>query len=116
MHFRNTNEICSNIIGETILKEICAARYFSIMVDEATDAANDGQMSVSLQYVHPNTRKIEERFVAFSECVTGVSGKAIADPILWGVKWRGSDDAASFCTPAKVLTVISFLIFKYFFF
>lgn len=24
----------------------------------------------------------------------------------WGVKWRGSDDAASLCTPAKVLTVI----------
>ena len=75
-------EICNNIIRETILKEIRAARYFSIMVDEATDAANDEQLTVSLRYVHPNTRRIEERFVAFSECVTGVSGKAIADRIL----------------------------------
>lgn len=52
------------------------------MVDEAPDAANDEQLTVSLRYVHPYTRKIEERFVAFSECVTGVSGKAIADRIL----------------------------------
>ena len=75
-------EICNNIVRETILKEIRAARCFSIMVDEATDAANDEQLTVSLRYVHPYTKKIEERFVAFSECVTGVSGKAIADRIL----------------------------------
>ena len=75
-------DICGNIIRETILEEIRAARYFSIMVDEATDAANDEQLTVSLRYVHPSTRKIEERFLAFSECVTGVSGGAIADRIL----------------------------------
>ena len=67
---------------ETILEEIRAARFFSIMVDEATDAANVEQLTVCLRYVHPGTRKIEERFLAFSECVTGVSGKAIADRIL----------------------------------
>ena len=74
-------DICGNIIHETILEEIRAACYFSIMVDEATDAANE-QLTVSLRYVHPSTRKIEERFLAFSECVTGVSGKVIADRIL----------------------------------
>ena len=41
-------DICDSIIRETILKEIHAARYFSIMVDEATDAANDEQLTVSL--------------------------------------------------------------------
>lgn len=75
-------DICGNIIRETILDEVRAARFFSIMVDEATDAANDDQLTVSLRYVHPSTRKIEERFLAFSECVTGLSGKAIADRIL----------------------------------
>ena len=75
-------DICGNIIRETILEEIRAAGFFSIMVDEATDAANDEQLTVSLRYVHPNTRKIQERFLAFSECVTGVSGEAIADRIL----------------------------------
>ena len=52
------------------------------MVDEATDAANDEQLAVSIRYVKPNTRCIEERFLAFSECLTGVTGNGIADHIL----------------------------------
>lgn len=56
--------------------------FFSIMVDEATDAANDEQLAVSIRYVKPSTRCIEERFLAFSECLTGVTGSAIADHIL----------------------------------
>ena len=52
------------------------------MVDEATDAANDEQFAVSIHYVKPSTRFIEERFLAFSECLTGVTGNAIADHIL----------------------------------
>ena len=74
--------ICGNIIREKILEEIRAARFFSIMMDEATDAANDEQLIVSLRYVQPSTRKIEERFLAFSECTTGVTGEAIGDCIL----------------------------------
>ena len=35
-----------------------------------------------LRYVKPSTRRIEERFLAFSECLTGVTGHAIADHIL----------------------------------
>ena len=42
-------DICGNIIRETILEDICGARYFSIMVDKATDAANDEQLTVSLR-------------------------------------------------------------------
>ena len=56
--------------------------FFSIMVDEATDAANDEQLTVSIHCVKPTTRNIEERFLAFSECLTGVTGNAIADHIL----------------------------------
>jgi len=35
-----------------------------------------------LCFVRSSTQTIEERFLAFSECVTGVSGEAIADCIL----------------------------------
>ena len=42
-------EICGNIIRGTILAEVCAACFFSIMVDEATDAANDEQLTVSIR-------------------------------------------------------------------
>ena len=74
--------ICGTIIRGKVLEEIRRACFFSIMMDEATDAANDEQLTVSIRYVHASSRKIEERFLAFSECITGVSGKAIADRIL----------------------------------
>ena len=74
--------VCGHIIRTRILKDIKAAHLFSVMADEATDAANDEQLSISLRYVKHDTRTIEERFLAFSECVTGVSGEAIADRIL----------------------------------
>ncbi len=65
---------CGHITRTTILKEVHAAHLFSIMADEATNAANDEQVAISLRYVKQNTRSIEERFLAFSECLTGVSG------------------------------------------
>ena len=45
-------DICSNIIREKILEEICAAR----LMDEATNAANDEQLTVSIRNVHSSTR------------------------------------------------------------
>ena len=75
-------DICGLIIRTFILKEVRAARFFSIMVDEATDSANDEQLAVSVRYVNPSSRAIEERFIGFSECLTGMSGEAIADHIL----------------------------------
>ena len=65
-----------------ILKEVCAACLFCIMVDEATDSASDEQLAVSVRYVNPSSRAIEERFIGFSECLTGMSGETTADPIL----------------------------------
>ena len=52
------------------------------MADDATDAANDKQLASSPRYVKNGTRQIEERLVAFSQCVTDVSGEAIAKRIL----------------------------------
>lgn len=75
-------DVCGHIIRTIILKEVHDAHLFSDMADEATDAANEEQLSISLRYVKQNTRTIQERFLAFSECVTGVSGEAIADHIL----------------------------------
>ena len=51
-----------------------------MIADEATDAANDEQLSISLRFVHDNEPC--ERFVAFHECKTGVTGSAIAQDIL----------------------------------
>ena len=61
---------------------ILETRFYSVMVDEATDAAIDEQLAVSIRYVKPSVICIEEKFLAFSECLTGVTGDAIADHIL----------------------------------
>ena len=38
-------DICGNLLHETILENICAARFFSTMVDEATDVHDHNQIS-----------------------------------------------------------------------
>ena len=74
--------ICGGIIRSTILSRIRAAGVYSIMADEATDAANKEQLAICIRFVDQGTLKIDERFMSFSECDTGVSGQAIADRLL----------------------------------
>ena len=74
--------ICGGIIQSRILDRIRAAGVFSLMADEATDAANKEQLAICIRFVDKNTMKIEERFMSFSECETGVPGQAIADRLL----------------------------------
>ena len=52
------------------------------MADEATDSVNDEQLAISLRYVNQSSQRIEERFLAFSQCIAGVTGEAIADQLL----------------------------------
>ena len=56
------------------------ANFFSIIADEATDTANDEQLSITIRFVENGIA--QEKFLAFSECQSGVTGKAIADNIL----------------------------------
>ena len=53
------------------------------MADDATNAANDKQLASSPRYVKNGTRHIEERFLAFSQCVADVSGEATAYPKIY---------------------------------
>ena len=73
--------ICGKIILLSVLQEI-STTLFSIIADEATDAFNTEQLAVCICYVNSSTLKIEERFLGFSECETGVSGQAITAHIL----------------------------------
>ena len=75
-------EVCGNIILKNILKHVRAAQLYLIMADEATDAANDQQLSISVRYINHSSQRIDERFLGFSECTTGVTGEAIAKRIL----------------------------------
>ena len=68
--------ICGNIICEKILHKIRAAKFYSVITDEATDAANDEQLSISIRFVDGYSP--QEKF----QCTSGVTGEAIASDIL----------------------------------
>ena len=72
--------ICGNHIQEKILKEIREAGIYSVIADEATDAANREQLSITIRYVKGDVPC--ERFLGFFHCRTGVTGEAIAGNIL----------------------------------
>ena len=66
--------IFGDLLVNEILKRVRTSSFFSITADEATDAANDEQLSICIRFVDGTVPC--ERFLAF------VSGKAIADSIL----------------------------------
>ena len=72
--------ICGDLLVNEILKRVRTSSFFSITADEATDAANDEQLSICIRFADGTVPC--ERFLAFHECLSGVSGKAIADSIL----------------------------------
>ena len=74
--------ICGDVVRSSILQEIRSAPMFSIMADEATDVSNKEQLALCIRYVNSSTLNIAERFLGFSECITGVTGEAIAAQIL----------------------------------
>lgn len=72
--------ICGDIIRGKILQKVQKARYFSIIADEATDSANDEQLSISVRYLDSGIP--QEKFLGFHECLSGVTGEAIANDII----------------------------------
>ena len=62
--------ICGDIIRNKILAKVLQAKYFSIIADEATDVANDEQLSICIRYVEEGVP--QEKFIAFHKCVSGV--------------------------------------------
>ena len=60
--------ICGDIIRNKILAKARRAKYFSIIADEATDVANDEQLSICVRYVEEGVP--QEKFIAFHECVS----------------------------------------------
>ena len=72
--------VCGDLLRNKILKEVREAQFFSVIADEATDVANDEQLSISVRYVDDGGP--QERFLGFHESQAGISGEAIARDIL----------------------------------
>ena len=64
------------------MHKIRAAKFYSVIADEVTDAANDEQLSISIQFVYGYS--LQEKFLGFNECIatSSVTGEAIAYDIL----------------------------------
>ena len=73
----------SKFIRDTILKNIInGSRYYSIMVDEATDISNKEQLSIVVRYLD-SCKIIRESFLGFCHLSDGCTGVAIKNEILW---------------------------------
>ena len=55
--------------------------FYAVIPNKASDAANDEQLAISLRYINSNGEP-QEKFLSFSECLTGVSGEALATKIV----------------------------------
>ena len=83
----NLIAICGDLIRNKILEKIHHACCFSVLADEATDVANDEQLSTTIRYVDEGSPT--EVFMGFYKCVLGVTGQAIADEMLSQLeKWQ----------------------------
>ena len=72
--------ISGDPIRAKLLKKVQEAVFYSVIADEAADAANDEQLSICLGFVSGNLPC--EKFLAFHECQSGITGFAISEYIL----------------------------------
>ena len=77
---------CGNYIKDTLVKEIKENRFFSILVDEATDCSNQEQLSLVIRFVD-GSGEIREEFLESLYCDVELRlyGKAAAETVLNGI-------------------------------
>ena len=72
--------ISGDPIRANLLIKVQEAMFYSVIADEAADAANDKQLSICLGFVSGNLPC--EKFLAFHERQSGITGSAISEYIL----------------------------------
>ena len=72
--------ICGDVIRNKLLDNIRKAKFFAVIADEATDSSNSEQLSIIFRFVENGVP--QETFLGFKECLSGVTGEAIADTIV----------------------------------
>ena len=70
----------SDIIWKNVLQRIRNAQFFSVIADEATDVANDEQLSISIHFVQNGLPLL--KFLCFHECKSGITDEVIGNDIL----------------------------------
>ena len=80
--------ICGKMIKEHLINDIKAAKFFSVLANEAICVSNLEQISVVLRFVDQSSLVCEE-FLGFVVCDEGLKGEAITKKILktWVLTW-----------------------------
>ncbi|KAF0688861.1 zinc finger MYM-type protein 1-like, partial [Aphis craccivora] len=89
--WRIQNEIlttCNILILQHLVKNINAAKSFTILSDETSDISKKEQLTLCIRYVNSGKKKLREDFLQFVE-VKNMSGKALADTILQNLQSLG---------------------------
>ena len=72
---------CAEALNQQILQEIRDAKFYSILAVEVKDCSNREQMPVIIRFVD-KCGEIQERFIKFIHCDTGLTGNALKDKIV----------------------------------
>ena len=83
-------KMCGKQLEQQIVSEVKDSVYFSILADESTDCSKKEQMAVVVRYVGRDD-DIEERFLRFIHCKSGLTGEDLGKEILSTIKDVGLD-------------------------
>ena len=67
---------CGEAILDALVHDVKAAKYFTILADEACDSSNKEQMSLVLRFFDISKQEVREAFFGFVHCSEGLTGKA----------------------------------------
>ena len=70
-----------------------------MIADDVPDCSYKEQLCIVIRYVEPETASINEGFVTFLECDSGITGKALADKMLGFVR-NHLDPSKMHCQPS----------------
>ena len=103
-------EILGGQIRKNILDKVSSSKYYSLLADEVTDAANEEKLCVCIRFFDDFEKSVQEEFMEFAFCpnITGENLAAIIEDLLrkWGLnlcdmRGQGYDGAANMSSCRK---------------
>ena len=98
-------KFCGEVISEEIVSEVKAAKFFSILADEAMDKSGKEQLSFVLRYVNSDN-EIQENFLGFVHLGEGLSGEALSESFLKKIDSLGLDIKKTVVANATMVRVL----------
>ena len=75
-------DVICTLTRKHIVQRVKKCRFYSVIADEVTDAANREQLHLVIRYFDPESKTAAERLLNFTACHLGVTGHVIAETIL----------------------------------